>query len=92
LNIALIILSAILTFIASKTMKNLWAFIAFGAILPFVIIVFLGYLLNVAPDTGQVETGGMTDYLGAHLVEWLIADIFGVMIGAVAAALTGRSK
>jgi len=91
LNIALIILSAILTFIASKTMKNLWAFIAFGAILPFVIIVLLGYLLNVAPDA-QVEAGGMTDYLGAHLVEWLIADIFGVMIGAVAAALTGRSK
>jgi hypothetical protein len=92
MNIALILLSAIFTFIASKTTKNLAAFIAFGALLPFFIVVFVGYLMNAAPEAQQIDTSRITDYLGAHIVEWVIADVFGVMIGAAVSAVTSRSS
>ena len=91
MHITLILLSAIFTFIVSKTTKNLAALVVFGALLPFIIVVLLGYLLNAAPGAGQVETIKMTDYLRAHLVEWVISDIFGVMIGAVVSAVTSQS-
>lgn len=88
---ALIILSAIFTFIASKNTKTIWALITFGALVPFFIIVIFGYLLNVAPDT-QIETNRVTDYISGHVVEWIIADIFGVVIGAAVSTVTDRSK
>ena len=54
-------------------------------------MVFVGYLVNAVPDAGQIESSGIISYLGGHIFEWIIADVFGVMIGAAVSALTSKS-
>ena len=96
MNIGLIFLSALFTFIASKVSKNLAAILAFGALLPLLIITLDGYfsIVNASPEAVQQATdttiNRLTTYLGAHIGEWLVADMFGMMIGGVISAVTGR--
>ncbi|MBN1643602.1 MAG: hypothetical protein JW856_02115 [Dehalococcoidales bacterium] len=98
MNLWVLFLSALFSFIVTKTNKHWAAYLTLCGLAPMIIMMlFYGIQISTAdPATAQAIANksieSFTNYFGNNIGNWIVEEIFGAIIGAVFSGITGLFK